>query len=172
MNDQQQRLHRIDRLAEVRQSYVTAAEGRVREAEQHVRLCEEAAEHTDRQIRLVREEIAYLDHSSGAEIQNRERYVFTLHVRARQAREMLDKARKVLDSRRHEWREARRDQMVIEKVQERRLQEWQHSVNVADQKDVDEMTVARHARNQFNRRSTQSANAGNSTSGANNSGLG
>ena len=161
MNDQQLRLHRVDRLAEVRQSYVTAAEVRVREAEQHVRLCEEAAEHTDRQIRLVREEIAYLDHSTGEEMQNRERYIFSLHVRARQAREMLDKARKVLDSRRHEWRETRREQMVVEKVQERRLQEWQHSVNVADQKHVDEMTVARHARNQINRRSSESSNATN-----------
>ena len=157
MSEQRQRLHRIDRLAEIRQSYVTAAEGRVREAEQHVRICEQAADHTDRQIRLLREEIAYLNHSTGEELQNRERYIFTLHVRARQAREMLDKARRVLDSRRHEWRETKRDHMVIEKVQERRLQEWQHSVNVADQKDVDEMTVARHARNQFNRRSAQPA---------------
>lgn len=168
MNDQRQRMHRIDRLAEVRQSYVTAAEGRVREAEHHVRVCEEAAEEADRQIRRVREEIAYLDHSTGGEIQNRERYIFTLHVRARHARETLDKARKVLDSRRHEWREAKRDQMVIEKVQERRLQEWQHSVNVADQKDVDEMTVARHARNQINRRS-ESADL---TIGPTNEGLG
>src|SRR6185295_12339861 len=169
MSNQKQRLHRIDRLAEVRQSYVTAAEGRVREAEHHVRLCEEAAEHADRQIRLVREEIAYLDHSTGEEIQNRERYIFTLHVRARHTRETLDKARKVLDSRRHEWRETKRDQMVIEKVQERRLQEWQHSINVADQKSVDERTVARHARNQINRRSGESAH---STPGTNNEGLG
>jgi flagellar export protein FliJ len=169
MNDQKQRLHRIDRLAEVRQSYVTAAEGRVREAEHLVRVREEAAEEADRQIRRVREEIAYLDHSTGEEIQNRERYIFTLHVRARHAREALDKARKVLDSRRHEWRESKRDQMVIEKVQERRLQEWQHSVNVAEQKDVDEMTVARHARNQINRRSVESANV---TTGTTNEGLG
>ena len=155
MNDQQRRMHRIDRLADVRQSYVTAAEGRVREAEHLVRMREEAAEESHRQIRRVREEIAYLDHSTGDEIQNRERYMFTLHLRARHAREALDKARKILDSRRHEWRESRRDQMVIEKVQERRLQEWQHSVNIADQKDVDEMTVMRHARDQIHRRSAE-----------------
>jgi hypothetical protein len=45
------------------------------------------------------------------------------------------------------------------------LQEWQHSVNVADQKDVDEMTVARHARNQINRRSAESANVTTGTTG-------
>ena len=158
MSDQKQRLHRIDRLAEVRQSYVTAAAGRVREAEHLVRMREEAAGEADRQIRRVREEIAYLDHSTGEEIQNRERYIFTLHVRSRHAREALDKARKVLDSRRHEWRESKRDHMVVEKVQERRLQEWQHSVNVAEQKDVDEMTVARHARNQIHRRPLEPSN--------------
>src|SRR5437763_1981065 len=128
MNDQKRRLHRIDRLVEVRHSYVTAAEGRVREAELHVRLCEEIADERDRQIRLVMEEIAYLDHSLGESIQNRERYIFTLHVRARQAREALEHARKTLDARRVEWRETMRDQKAMEKVQERRLQEWQHSV--------------------------------------------
>jgi flagellar export protein FliJ len=168
MKDQKQRLHRIDRLAELRQSYVTAAEGRVREAEHHVRVCEETAEEADRQIRRVREESAYLDHSTGEEIQNRERYVFTLHVRARHAREALEKARKALDSRRHEWRETKRDHMVVEKVQERRLLEWQQSINVAEQKNVDEMTVARHARNQTNRRS-DSAGA---ITGTTNEGLG
>lgn len=153
MNEQRHGLLRIERLVEVRQSYVTAAEGRVHEAEQQVRLCEEAAEEKDRQIRQVRAEIAYLDHATGETIQNRERYIFSLHVRAHQARELLEKAKKVLDIRRLEWRETMRDKKVIEKVQERRLQEWQHSVDVAEQKDIDEMTVGRYARNQANHES-------------------
>jgi len=151
MNDQQQRLHRIDRLADVRQSYVTAAEGRVREAELQVRICDEKVKERDRQIRQVREEIAYLDHATGESIQNRERYIFSLHVLARQAREVLDKARRLLDTRRLEWRETMRDQKVIEKLQERRMHEWQHSVDVAEQKSVDEMTVGRYARDLTNR---------------------
>ena len=159
MNAQQQGLQRIERLVEVRQSYVTAAEGRVHEAEQQVRVCEAAAEEKDRQIRQVREEIAYLNHSTGEMIQNRERYIFSLHVRAHQARELLEKARKILDARRLEWRETMRDKKVIEKVQERRLQEWQHSVDVAEQKDIDEMTVGRYARNQANRQSGESEKA-------------
>jgi flagellar export protein FliJ len=153
MNDQEQSLHRIERLAEVRQSYVTAAEGRVRDAEHQVRSCEEIANERDRQIQQAREEIAYLDHSTGAAMQNRERYIFGLHVRARQARDVLEKARKVLDGRRVEWRETMRDQKVVEKVLERRVQEWKHSVLVAEQKDVDEMTVARYARDQIHRQS-------------------
>ena len=156
MNEQQQRLHRIDRVAEVRQSYVMAAEGRVREAEMYVRLCEEKAAEQDRQIRQVREEIAYLDHATGESIQNRERYIFSLHIRARQAREALDKAKKVLDGRRVELRETLRDKKVIEKLQERRLHEWQHSVDVAEQKSVDEMTIGQYARDHANRQIDES----------------
>jgi len=163
VTEQQQKLHRIDRLVEVRQSYVTAAEGRVHEAEQQVRLCLETAEEKDRQIRQVRSEIAYLDHSTGAAIQNRERYIFSLHVRAHQAREALEKARRILEVRRQEWRETKREHKVIEKVQERRLLEWKHSVDVADQKNVDEMTLVRYARNQTNRQSRGSDTADTTT---------
>jgi flagellar export protein FliJ len=151
MTDSQHRLRRVDRLVEIRQTYVMAAEGRVREAEHQVRLGEETVAACDRQIQQVMAEIAYLDHSTGASIQNRERYIFTLHVRARQARESLDKARKTLEARMQEWSTAKRDQKVIEKLQERRLQEWKHSVATDEQKSVDEMTVLRHARNQSNR---------------------
>src|SRR5947207_4243208 len=112
MNEQKEKLRRIERLVAIRQSYLTAAEGRVREAEQQVRLHEEAAMDRDRQVRQTQAEIAYLDHSSGAAIQNRERYIFGLLVRARQAHEALDKARTVLDGRRREWRESLREEKV------------------------------------------------------------
>jgi flagellar export protein FliJ len=149
MNEHKEKLRRSERLAGIRQSFLTAAEGRVREAEQQLRLREETAAERDRQIRQTQEEIAYLNHASGASIQNRERFIFGLLVRARHAHEALEKARIVLESRRREWREAMREYKVIVKVQERRLQEWRHIVNVADQRHIDEMTVAQHARNQF-----------------------
>jgi flagellar export protein FliJ len=148
MNEQKEKLRRIDRLAGIRHSYLTAAEGRVREAEQQVRLRSEIAAEKDGQIRQTQAEIAYLDHSSGASIQNRERYIFSLLVRARQAHEALEKARIVLEGRLREWREALRSHKVIVKVRERRLLEWQQIINVEDQRHIDEMTVAQYARNQ------------------------
>jgi len=149
MNEHIEKLRRTERLARIRQSYVTAAESRVREAELQFRLREEVAADKDGQIRQIQAEIAYLDHASGASIQNRERYIFGLFVRARQAHEALEKARIVLEGRRREWREAMRDHKVIVKLQERRLQEWEQIVEVTDQRHIDEMTVAQHARNQF-----------------------
>jgi hypothetical protein len=53
-------------------------------------------------------------------------------------------------------------------VQERRLQEWSRIVDVKDQKEVDEMSVGRHARNQSHtiRESVESDPAERSGSGS------
>ena len=147
MSDKKERLRRLDRLMAIRQTYVAAAEVRVHDAEHEVQLRREAAEQRDRQICQVREEIAWLDQASGATMQNRERYIFGLHVRARQARETLENARRTLEGRRLEWRETRREEKIIEKVQERRLLEWRHVVDAAEQKHVDELIITRHAWN-------------------------
>jgi flagellar export protein FliJ len=168
MNELKEKLRRTERLAEIRQSFLTAAEGRVREAEQKVQQAAEAAAEKDGQIRQTQAEIAYLDHASGASIQNRERYIVGLFVRARQAHETLEKARIVLEARRREWREAMRDYKVIVKLQERRLQEWEQIVDVTDQRHIDEMTVAQHARNQFHINSTAPGRVGDDDSVRNN----
>lgn len=39
-----------------------------------------------------------------------------------------------------------KDKKIVERLQERRQQEWQHSVDVLEQKQVGEMTVGRFAR--------------------------
>jgi flagellar export protein FliJ len=160
MSEEQERLRRIERLVGIRQSYLTAAEGRVREAEQQVRLREEAAAEKDRQIRQSQAEIAYLDHATGASIQNRERHIFGLLLRARQAHEALEKAKIVLEARRREWRESKREHKVIVTVQERRLLEWRQIINVAEQRQIDEMTVAQYARNQFHHQTAGPDGAG------------
>jgi flagellar export protein FliJ len=166
MSEQKEKLRRIERLVGIRQSYLTAAEGRVREAEQQVRLREEIAAEKDGQIRQTQAEIAHLDHSTGASIQNRERYIFGLLVRARQAHEALEKARIVLEGRQREWRECLREQKVIMKVQERRLLEWRHIINVTDQRQIDEMTVAQYARNQFHQQTIGPNGTGKDNSGS------
>jgi len=167
MREQKEKLRRIERLVGIRQSYLTAAEGRVREAEQQVRLRAESAAEKDGQVRQAQAEIAYLDHSTGASIQNRERYIFGLLLRARQAHEALEKARIVLEGRQREWRECLRDQKVIMKVQERRLLEWRQIIDVTEQRQVDEMTVAQHARNQFHHQTAGSDRAGKDKSSGN-----
>ena len=147
MNETRRSLHRIERLVEVRQTYVTAAEARVREAEALVRYFEEEIEKNARQIQQTREEIAYLKTLSGHEIQAREKHIFSLNSKARQIAQDLEKAEQMLEKRREEWRETMKEKKVVERVQERRLQEWERSVDVKEQKQVDEMTVGRYARN-------------------------
>jgi flagellar biosynthesis chaperone FliJ len=146
MNETRRSLDRIERLVEVRQTYVTAAEAAVREAEVLVRYFEEEAEKNARLIQKTREDIAYLKTLTGFEIQAREKHIFSLNFKARQIAKDLEKAVQMLDKRRAEWRETMKDKKIVERVQERRQQEWKHSVDVLEQKQADEMTVGRFAR--------------------------
>jgi flagellar export protein FliJ len=158
MNETRRSLDRIQRLVEVRQTYVNVAEAAVREAEVLVRYFEEEAEKNARQIQATREEIAYLKTLTGHEVQAREKHIFSLNFKARQIAQDLEKAVQMLEKRRAEWRETMKDKKIVERVQERRLLEWERSVDVHEQKQVDEMSVGRHARN-------QSLNAGNPDAG-------
>ena len=146
MSETRRSLDRIERLVEVRQTYVTAAEAAVREAEVLVRYFEEEAGRVVRQIQQTREEIAYLKTLSGHEIQAREKHIFSLNFKARQIAQDLEKAAQMLEQRRAEWRETMKDKKIVERVQERRLHDWKRSVDVLQQKQVDEMSVGRHAR--------------------------
>ena len=147
MNETRRSLDRIERLVEVRQTYVTAAEAAVREAEVLVRYFEEEAEKNARQAQQTREEIAYLKTLSGHELQAREKHIISLNFKARQIARDLEKAVQMLEKRRAEWRETMKEKKIVERVQERRLHEWKHSVGVMAQKQVDEMSVGRFARN-------------------------
>ena len=53
----------------------------------------------------------------------------------------------MLEKRRTEWRETMKDKKIVERLQERRKHAWEHSVDVLQQKQVDEMSVGRFARN-------------------------
>jgi flagellar export protein FliJ len=155
MNETRRSLDRIERLVEVRQTYVTAAEAAVREAEVLVRYFEEEAEKIARLIQQTREEIAYLKTLSGHEIQAREKHILSLNFKARQIAKDLEKAVQMLETRRAEWRETMKDKKIVERVQERRQQEWKHSVDVLAQKQADEMSVGRYARHTLSDRTSE-----------------
>jgi flagellar export protein FliJ len=146
MSDVRRSLDRIERLVEVRQTYVTAAEAAVKEAENILRYFEDDARQNARQIQTAREEIAYLTSLTGQDIQNRERHISSLNLQARRIAQDVEKANQMLEKRRGEWRETMKDKKIVERVQERRLQEWERSVDVLEQKEVDEMTIGRHGR--------------------------
>jgi flagellar export protein FliJ len=146
MSEARRSLERIERLVEVRQTYVNAAEAAVKEAEGIVRYFEDELAQNARQIQQAREEIAYLKSVTAHDIQTREKHISALGIRAKQFAQDLEKAQQMLEKRRGEWREKMKDKRIVERVQERRLHHWQRSVDLMEQIQVDEMSVGRHAR--------------------------
>lgn len=148
MSEERRGLQRMERLVDVRQTFVTAAEAAVREAEGMVRYFEDEIRDNARQIFQAREENAYFGDSKSNVITARERYILSLQQRARSLAQDLEKAKQLVERRRTAWREAMKARKTVEGVKERRLHEWTRSVDAADQKRVDEMTIGKHVRQQ------------------------
>jgi len=139
-------LKRLERLAHIKQTYVSAAEANVKNAEGEVRQLETAETNITGHIQNTQAEIAYLQSATGHDVQSSERYIQALELQRTLIRQSLDKANVNLEQRRNEWTEAKREQKIIEKVQERRLHQWERHDGAAGQKSQDEMSVGRYVR--------------------------
>ena len=139
-------LKRLERLAHIKQTYVSVAEANVKNAEGEVRQLETADNKITGNIQDTQAEIAYLQTATGHDVQSGERYVQALELQRRLIRQSLEKANRNLDERHKQWTEAMREQTVIEKVQERRLHQWERHDDVVNQKSQDEMSVGRFVR--------------------------
>jgi len=139
-------LKRLERLFQIRQTYVSVAEAGVKQAENEVRRLETADTEVAGNIQHTQAGIAYLQTASGQDIQNGERYIQALQQQRKQIQQSLETATGKLEQRRGEWTEAMREQKVIEKVQERRLHQWERQDDAAGQKSQDEMSVGRFVR--------------------------
>ena len=137
---------RFDRLVSVRQTFATVAESHVREAEAEVRKIETLIEGVDRKIRQAREEVTHRPMARGQDYQQVEQYVEVLKKHRARLLVTLDKAKEKLAHCTLEWTEARRESKVVERLQERRLQEWQRQEDVALQKSADEAFIGRLVR--------------------------
>jgi flagellar export protein FliJ len=139
-------IQRLDRLFHIRETFVSVAEARVKEAEQEVARLEEAAAEIARKIQLAMEELAYPNQVTGLAIQYAQNHLKLLRLRAEEADRSLSAARAFLDARRHEWTEAMREQKVVETLQERRLHERDRQDATAEQKLLDEVSIGRFVR--------------------------
>lgn len=140
-------LKRLERLVQIKQTYVSVAEANVKTAEGEVRRLETAEQEITGNIQDTKAGIAYLRTASGEEVQSGEKYIQALEIHREVIQQSLETATTNLEQRRGEWTEAMRDQKIIEKVQERRLHQWERDDEVANQKSVDEMSVGRFVRN-------------------------
>src|SRR5438552_17903874 len=139
-------LKRLQRLSQIRQTYVSVAEAGVKQAEGEVRRLETADTEVAVNIQDTQAGIAYLQTATGQDIQNGEKYIQALQQQRKTIQLSLEKATGNLEQRRGEWTEAMREQKIIEKVQERRLHQWEREDDVANQKSQDDVSVGRYVR--------------------------
>jgi flagellar export protein FliJ len=139
-------LKRLERLLQIRETYVSVAEAGVKRAEGEVRRLETAATEVEGNIQHNRAGIAYLQSATGSDVQNTEKYIQALHHHQKLIHQSLETATTNLDKRRHEWTEAMREQKIIEKLQERRLHQWEREDDAANQKSQDDVSIGRYVR--------------------------
>jgi flagellar export protein FliJ len=139
-------LKRLERLFQIRQTYVSVAEAGVKHAEGEVRRLETADTEVAGNIQHTQAGIAYLQTATGQDIQNGEKYIQALQHQRAAIRQSLETAAGNLEQARGEWTEAMREQKIIEKVQERRLHQWEHEDDVANQKSQDDISIGRYVR--------------------------
>jgi len=142
-------LQRLARLVRIRQTHSSAAEAGVKQSQGEVRRLEAAGEEAAGNIQDTRAEIAYLKTAPAHDIQSSERYIEALEYQRKLIQQSLVKATDNLEQRRQEWTEAMRDERLAEKLQERRLHEWQREDDVAQQKLQDDASIVRHVRTQL-----------------------
>ena len=148
MKDEQRAgLKRLERLVQIKQTYVSVAEANVKSAEGEIRRLETAEQQIIGNIQDTQAGIAYLHTATGQEVQSGEQYIQALEIHRKLIHQSLEEATSNLEQRRTEWTEAMREQKIIENVQERRLHQCERDDEVANQKSQDEMTVGRFVRN-------------------------
>ena len=139
-------LKRLERLVRIRQTNASLAEAGVKQAESEVRHLEDADRTAAGNIQDTQAGIAYLQTATGQDIQRRERYIHALEHQRQLIRQSLETATSTLTQRRSEWTEAMRDERIAEKLQERRLHQWQRENDTAQQKLQDDASIARYVR--------------------------
>ena len=145
-DDLKSHLKRLERLSQIRQTYVSVAEAGVKTAEGEVRKLEAADDQVAGNIQHTRAEIAYRQTASGHDLQSGEKYIQALQTQRKTIQLSLEKATGNLEQRRSDWTEAMREQKVVEKMQERRLHQWERADSVEVQKQQDDASVGRYVR--------------------------
>src|SRR5262245_52075193 len=139
-------LKRLERLVQIRQTYVIAAEAGVKQAEHDVRRLEAADREVAGNIRVTQAGIAYLQTATGGDVQSGERYIQALETQRKLIQLSLEKATGNLEHRRHEWTEAMQQRKSACKLQEGRLHQWELADDLAEQKSQDDASVNRYVR--------------------------
>jgi flagellar export protein FliJ len=146
MKDLKSNLKRLERLFQIRQTYVSVAEAGVKSAEGEVRKLEAAENEVAGHIQDTQTEIAYRQTSTGHDLQSGEKYIEALQLQRGVIQQSLEQAAGHLEQRRRDWTEAMREQKIIEKMHERRLDQSERADSVEVQKRQDDASIGRYVR--------------------------
>ena len=139
-------LKRLERLVDIRETYVSAAETSVKQAENEVRRLHEVERNLAGNIRRVQAEIAHLRVAIGRDVHKEENYIQALESQRKLVLQSLETTMGNLEKRRKEWTEAMREKKTVARLQERRLHQWKREDDVAQQKSQDDAFIARYVR--------------------------
>ena len=141
MNDGQKAgLKRLERLVQIKQTYVSVAEANVKTAEGEVRQLETAEQEITGNIQHTQAGIAYLQTATGQEVQSGETYIKALGLHRKAIQQSLVKATSNLEQRRSEWTEAMRSKRSSKESRNTACINGSAPI-VANQKSQDEMMV-------------------------------
>jgi flagellar export protein FliJ len=125
---------------------VAAAEAGYREVEQQVRSLESATEEVTRRINAAQENMFQTQRTTSDEILTRENFIRRLRTRAAELQRQLDEANDLMETRRAEWTEAKREQRIVEQLHEKRMRDWKRHDDASKQNTDDDTAISRHAR--------------------------
>ena len=140
-------LKRLDRLIQIKRTYVSLAEANLKAAESEVLQLQTAESEIALNIQELRAGIAYMSTAVAGDLQNGEKCIEALQLHRKQVRERLEEATRSLEQRRTEWTEAMREEKVIGNAQKRRSDRFDREEEVSCEKAQDDLTLTRHVRN-------------------------
>jgi len=146
MNASRSAAERLSRVVELRETLAAVAETRLREAENRILDIQAEQRRVNGQIEDARAIFAQPQGCRGQAIQQNEKYISALKRQRQTILQALENAKKIAELRRQEWIEARREQRIIERLQERRLQQWQRHEEIASQKAADDAFIGKLVR--------------------------
>ena len=144
MTEIRQKIHRLDRVSEVRQIAVDTAEARILEARKYRAHLDQKLAVEEGNIRQAQEEFAHPDPKTAVHLRQAETMEKAARFRAQKIRKDIEKAKALLEERQIEWRVAMREKKTVEKLRERQLQKAVREEGALMQKVMDEASLVKY----------------------------
>ncbi len=144
MTENRHKIHRLDRVLQVRQIAVDSAEARVAEALKYIAHLKGRLAVEEGRILRALEEFAHPDGTTAVQLHQAEATEKAAQFQARKVRKDIERANSMLVEREIAWRLARQEKKTVEKLRERKLQKAVSEEGALMQKFIDEASIAKY----------------------------